>query len=247
MDVEIDQTVDIIKKKQDATERQTSIENDLKIINKEFFCDSCNKQYKNVAEMSNHLSSYDHHHKKVLEVQEPHTSNVVTRYCCFSGSWVIFADALDHLSYTLSLSLNCIIYLHSLSSFLKSCILFVSIYYTFSYYLFFITSLPIPHRSQRFKEMKDVDKKRKRGFAIGESDEVRQEEIRKKEEKRQTKDMENRIKKVTPTDVFKCNKIWQLYSNHCLWFLCHLCISLSFISWSVLACLLSRLICKSMH
>ena len=66
MDVEIDQTVDIIKKKQDATERQTLIENDLKIINKEFYCDSCNKQYKNVAEMSNHLSSYDHHHKKVL-------------------------------------------------------------------------------------------------------------------------------------------------------------------------------------
>ena len=66
MDVEIDQTVDIIKKKQDTIERQTSIENDLKIINQEFFCDSCNKQYKNVAEMSNHLSSYDHHHKKVL-------------------------------------------------------------------------------------------------------------------------------------------------------------------------------------
>ena len=55
--------------------------------------------------------------------------------------------------------------------------------------------------------MKDVDRKRKRGFAIGESNEVRQEEIRKKEEKRQAKDMENRIKKVTPTDVLKCIKI----------------------------------------
>lgn len=34
-------------------------------MNKEFFCDICNKQYKNVGEMSNHLSSYDHHHVKV--------------------------------------------------------------------------------------------------------------------------------------------------------------------------------------
>ena len=44
--------------------------------------------------------------------------------------------------------------------------------------------------------MRDIDKKRKRGFAIGESDEVRKEEIRKKEEKRLAKDMENRINKV---------------------------------------------------
>lgn len=36
-------------------------------MNKEFFCDICNKQYKNVGEMSNHLSSYDHHHVKVGE------------------------------------------------------------------------------------------------------------------------------------------------------------------------------------
>ena len=52
--------------------------------------------------------------------------------------------------------------------------------------------------------MKDVDKKRKRGFAIGESDEVRKEEIRKKEEKRQAKDMENRINKVTYADLLQC-------------------------------------------
>ena len=65
MDVEIDQTVDIILKKKEATERAELIENDLKIINQEFYCESCDKQYKNVAEMSNHLSSYDHHHKKV--------------------------------------------------------------------------------------------------------------------------------------------------------------------------------------
>ena len=44
--------------------------------------------------------------------------------------------------------------------------------------------------------MKDVAKKRKRGFAIGESDEVRKDEIRKKEVKREAKEMQIRIDKV---------------------------------------------------
>lgn len=44
--------------------------------------------------------------------------------------------------------------------------------------------------------MKDVAKKRKRGFAIGESDEVRKDEIRKKEERREAKEMQIRIDKV---------------------------------------------------
>ena len=34
-------------------------------MNKEFYCETCGKQYKNVTEMSNHYSSYDHHHVKV--------------------------------------------------------------------------------------------------------------------------------------------------------------------------------------
>jgi Zinc-finger double-stranded RNA-binding len=68
MDVEIDQTVDIIQKKREATDRQECVENDLKRITQEFYCESCDKRYKNVSEMSNHLSSYDHHHKKVLKL-----------------------------------------------------------------------------------------------------------------------------------------------------------------------------------
>ena len=47
--------------------------------------------------------------------------------------------------------------------------------------------------------MKDIAKKRKRGFAIGESDEVRKEEIRKKEEKREAKEMQMRVDKVRTT------------------------------------------------
>lgn len=37
----------------------------LQEMNKEFYCETCNKQYKTVGEMSNHYSSYDHHHVKV--------------------------------------------------------------------------------------------------------------------------------------------------------------------------------------
>lgn len=36
----------------------------LQEMNKEFYCETCGKQYKNVGEMSNHYSSYDHHHVK---------------------------------------------------------------------------------------------------------------------------------------------------------------------------------------
>jgi glucan phosphorylase len=49
--------------------------------------------------------------------------------------------------------------------------------------------------------MKEVAKRRKRGFAIGESDETRKEEIRKKEEKREAKEMENRINKVLDLSI----------------------------------------------
>jgi len=31
---------------------------------REFYCDVCDKQYATVSEFSNHLSSYDHHHRK---------------------------------------------------------------------------------------------------------------------------------------------------------------------------------------
>ena len=55
--------------------------------------------------------------------------------------------------------------------------------------------------------MKEVAKKRKRGFAVGETDEVRKDDIRKKEEKREAKEMENRIKK-----VFWGGKKYSLYS-----------------------------------
>ena len=65
MDVEIIQTEEIAQKKKEATERQDLLEIDLKKMTQEFYCESCDKRYKTVSEMSNHLSSYDHHHRKV--------------------------------------------------------------------------------------------------------------------------------------------------------------------------------------
>lgn len=69
MDVEIIQTSEIIQKKREATDRQESIEIDLIRMTQEFYCEICDKRYKNVSEMSNHLSSYDHHHKKVSKLR----------------------------------------------------------------------------------------------------------------------------------------------------------------------------------
>ena len=65
MDVEIIQTKEITLKKKEASERQDLLDIDLKKMTQEFYCESCDKRYKTVSEMSNHLSSYDHHHRKV--------------------------------------------------------------------------------------------------------------------------------------------------------------------------------------
>ena len=47
-----------------ATARQQGIAEAIKRETAVFYCDVCNKQYAKVTEFENHLSSYDHHHKK---------------------------------------------------------------------------------------------------------------------------------------------------------------------------------------
>eukprot|EP01041_Mallomonas_annulata_P005782 gene5782-11682_t len=64
LNVEIDQTHEMIQKQNDNFERITKIENEKKVTNREFYCDICDKQYKSVLEMSVHLDSLDHGHKK---------------------------------------------------------------------------------------------------------------------------------------------------------------------------------------
>ena len=67
--------------------------------------------------------------------------------------------------------------------------------------------------------MKDVAKRRKRGFAIGESDEARKEEIRRKEEKREAKEMENRINKVSDLSVRFVDRVFTSSFGPLIWWL----------------------------
>lgn len=48
----------------------------------EFYCELCDKQYKTVGEMSNHYSSYDHHHTKVHHKANTNSPNVFMRTSC---------------------------------------------------------------------------------------------------------------------------------------------------------------------
>jgi len=67
MDIEREDTEDSLKKKAENAAHLDKIMSDVKKMNEVFFCEVCNKQYKNIAEMTNHLSSMDHHHVKRLK------------------------------------------------------------------------------------------------------------------------------------------------------------------------------------
>mmetsp|Transcript_11243 Transcript_11243/g.15542 ORF Transcript_11243/g.15542 Transcript_11243/m.15542 type:complete len:368 (+) Transcript_11243:75-1178(+) len=60
------ETADEAKRREDKVEREKQIKEELKEINRVFYCELCNKQYKLITEYENHLSSYDHNHKKRL-------------------------------------------------------------------------------------------------------------------------------------------------------------------------------------
>lgn len=64
LDVELEQTVQMMLKKSEQLDRITRIEADVKQMNREFYCDICVKQYKSVAEITAHLDSMDHGHMK---------------------------------------------------------------------------------------------------------------------------------------------------------------------------------------
>ena len=54
------------RRRQAAVEREERIKADVSAALRKFHCDICAKQYANAMEMEQHLSSYDHHHKKRL-------------------------------------------------------------------------------------------------------------------------------------------------------------------------------------
>lgn len=74
LDIEINQSSDVKRQRLENANKEEALQTELKTINKAFYCDICNKQYKNVAEMSNHLSSYDHHHKKRFKAMKQSTA-----------------------------------------------------------------------------------------------------------------------------------------------------------------------------
>ena len=51
LDIELELTEELIKEKQQMAEKLDKIDHDVKKMNQEFYCDICDKQYKNVAEV----------------------------------------------------------------------------------------------------------------------------------------------------------------------------------------------------
>lgn len=55
-----------LRPSQVEAERELRIQIEVKEIQRVFYCELCNKQYKLATEFDLHLSSYDHNHKKVV-------------------------------------------------------------------------------------------------------------------------------------------------------------------------------------
>lgn len=64
LEVELEATEELVKRREVEAEREQKIQSEVKEIRKVFFCELCNKQYKLAMEFETHLSSYDHNHKK---------------------------------------------------------------------------------------------------------------------------------------------------------------------------------------
>eukprot|EP00249_Psilotum_nudum_P023596 c28934_g1_i2 orf=545-1456(-) len=64
LDVELEETHELARKREVEAEREQKIRTEINEIRKVFFCELCNKQYRFAMEFDAHLSSYDHSHKK---------------------------------------------------------------------------------------------------------------------------------------------------------------------------------------
>jgi hypothetical protein len=51
LDIELEQTSDMLARKADNAERALFIESEIKFMHREFYCEWCDKQYKNVTEV----------------------------------------------------------------------------------------------------------------------------------------------------------------------------------------------------
>ncbi|KAL9267554.1 G patch domain-containing protein [Drosera capensis] len=76
LDIELEETEELAKKREVIAEREQKIQTEVKEIRKVFFCELCNKQYKLAMEFEAHLSSYDHNHRKRFkQMREMHGSS----------------------------------------------------------------------------------------------------------------------------------------------------------------------------
>ncbi|XP_071729745.1 uncharacterized protein [Rutidosis leptorrhynchoides] len=76
LDIELEETEEIAKKREVMADRELKIQTEVKEIRKVFYCELCNKQYKLAVEFEGHLSSYDHNHRKRFkEMKEMHGSS----------------------------------------------------------------------------------------------------------------------------------------------------------------------------
>lgn len=66
LEIEKEQTVEEKRRKLDQHLEKEKIKEEVTEINKVFYCDICSKQYTQALQYDQHLSSYDHHHKKRL-------------------------------------------------------------------------------------------------------------------------------------------------------------------------------------
>eukprot|EP00775_Hariotina_reticulata_P010839 gene10839-10995_t len=66
VELQADEDPERTKRREAQAQRDEQIKQDVTEILKTFYCQVCNKQYTTAMELEEHLSSYDHHHKKRL-------------------------------------------------------------------------------------------------------------------------------------------------------------------------------------
>lgn len=64
---ELTETEEQRERRLQRAEAQTRIEAEVKEMHSTFYCEICDKQYTSSAQLQEHLSSYDHHHRKRLK------------------------------------------------------------------------------------------------------------------------------------------------------------------------------------
>jgi uncharacterized protein (DUF1697 family) len=79
LEIEKEQTAEEKRRKLDQHLEKEKIKEEVTEINKVFYCDICSKQYTQALQYDQHLSSYDHHHKKVA-------NHTCTRWRCLLPS-----------------------------------------------------------------------------------------------------------------------------------------------------------------